>query len=171
MQQSSSDNDMPVILEMPNNLKDKVTLGGSIKGKGFDQELLARADAHVAKMADALLEAMDCDLERLEHTCRKAENEASMREIHFVELEKIAHEIKGYGSSVGFDLLTTFGGSLSGVLRKSNLSEPMKLTLSRAHVDSMSLVFRRQIKGDGGDAGEQLTAALDQAVSKFQAAK
>lgn len=171
MQQSCRGDEEPVVYELPNKLKDKVTLGGRIKGNGYDPKLLARADAHVAAMADTLLQAMDYDMKRLEHACQQAENVAEEVATNLRELEKVAHEIKRYGDNIGFDLLTRFGYSLSLFLRKPDLGEATKVRVARAHVDSMNLVFRHKIKGNGGAAGDKLTSALNLAVSKFLSAK
>ncbi len=154
-----------VIYTPPNKLKDKVTLGGRITGNGYDPKVLARANANVAAMAGRLLKVAARDMVRLEEIC--GELNQNSREEHFIDLEKIAHEITGYGTTIGFDLLTRFGRSLSLFLRKTDIGGTVKRKVARAHVDSMVLVYRTPIKGDGGKNGYTLTSMLNLTIAKF----
>lgn len=160
-----------ILPDLPNDLKNKVTPSGPDESGGLDPELLARAEQAVEAMNDSLLETMTDDMKRLENACKKAENEAENRDTHLQELESAAHQIKGYGNNIGFNLLTQFGHTLSQCLRQPDLDGTIKMQLARAHVDSMNLVFRHQIKGSGGEAGATLASALDQAISKFRPSK
>lgn len=171
MQKQPSGDAAAILPDLPNELKNKVTPSGPLESGGLDPALLARAEQAVEAMNGTLLETMNDDMKRLEQACQKAENEVESRDTHFQELEKAAHQIKGYGNNIGFNLLTRFGQTLSQCLRQPDLNGTIKMQLARAHVDSMNLVFRHQIKGDGGEAGAKLASALDQAISKFRPSK
>ena len=104
---------------------------------------------------------------RLEIIRGKLERDPSRQEENFDALEKVAHEITGYGTLIGFDLLTRFGRSLSLFLRKTDIWGTVKLKVACAHIDSMVLVHRTPIKGQGGKNGDTLTSMLNLTVSKF----
>ncbi len=139
---------------------------GLITDDGFDPELLARAEAAAEGTRDAFLEAADEDMDKLQNACRLAENEPQARVAHLRSVQKTAYEIKGYGSNIGYDLLTLFADSLMKFLLKTTTKESQRVSVARVHVDAMRLVFYQQITGDGGDAGKQLTQGLRDAVAK-----
>jgi len=156
-----------IVYATRNKLKDKVTLNGQITGNGYDAAVLARADANVAALRGKFLEAAARDMARLERICDELDRDP--RDEHFVELEKTAHEITGYGTTIGFDLLTRFGRSLSLFLRKADIGDGLKSKVARAHVDSMVLVYRTPIEGQGGASGDTLTSMLNLTIAKFVA--
>ena len=157
----------PVIYTPPNKLKDKVTLNGRIAGDGYDAEALARAEANAAALTDKLLQEAALDMARLEDARDKLDRHPSRRDEQFSELERIAHDITGYGTTIGFDLLTRFGRSLSLFLRRTEIGGTVKLKVARAHIDAMILVYRTPIRGLGGKNGEALTAMLNLTIDKF----
>ena len=156
----------PAMVRPENKIRDKVTLGGRITGDGFDPELLARAEAAAEGTRDSFLEAADEDMDKLQNACRLAENEPQTRVTHLRSLQRTAHEIKGYGSNIGYDLLTLFADSLSNFLLKSSAAESQQVSVARVHVDAMRLVFYQQITGDGGGVGKLLMQRLRDAVAK-----
>ena len=157
----------PVIYTPPNKLKDKVTLNGRITGDGYDGKVLARAEADAAALTEKMLQEAALDMTRLEDARERLDRHPSRRDEQFAELERIAHNITGYGTTIGFDLLTRFGRSLWLFLRKTEIGGTVKLKVARAHVDSMILVYRTPIKGQGGKDGEALTAMLNLTIAKF----
>jgi len=155
------------LIRMPNKIKDKVTLGGRIKGDGFDPKLLQRAERRVEAMRDVFLDAARDDIDRLVAALSNAQTDAARRGRHLDTLEKIAHEIKGYGSHIGYDLLTRFADSLSLFLRKAKTTVAVKLEVAEVHVDAMRLVYHDGLTGDGGEQGADLTAGLRSAVGRY----
>jgi hypothetical protein len=157
----------PVTYTPRNRLKDKVTLNGKITGGGLYADLLARAEANVTALTGRLQQEAVLDIARLEDVRDKLDRHPSRRNEQYFKLEKIAHDITGYGSTIGFDLLTRYGRSLSLFLRKTEIGGTIKLQVARAHIDSMILVYRTPIKGQGGKNGEALTAMLNLTIAKF----
>jgi hypothetical protein len=155
------------IIHLPNRIKDKVTLGGRIKGDGFDPQLLARAEARAEVLRDVFVEAADQDMERLVVAFRKAQTDPENRSCHLADVQKVAHEIKSYGSNIGYDLLTRFADSLSLFLRKANAPAEAMLEVTRVHVGALRLVLNQEITGDGGEQGATLAEGLRKAVRKY----
>ncbi len=167
---NKNDDIAPAMVMPENKIRDKVTLGGriSVSGDGFERELLARAEAAAEGTRDAFIEAADEDIDKLQNACRLAENELRSRAAHLKSVQRTAHDIKGYGSNIGYDLLTLFADSLSGFLLQTTAAESRQVSVARVHVDAMRLVFYKQMTGDGGDAGKQLMQSLRDAVAKVK---
>ncbi len=161
-----NDDIAPAMVLPENKIRDKVTLGGRLSGDGFDPELLARAEAAAEGTRDSFIEVADEDMDKLQNACRLAENEPQARVTHLQSIQKTAYEIKGYGSNIGYNLLTLFADSLSNLLSQTSAAESQRVSVARVHVDAMRLVFYQQITGDGGDVGKQLMRGLRDAVAK-----
>lgn len=164
---NGTDDIKPAMVVPENKIRDKVTLGGRITDDSFQPELLARAEAAAEGTRDAFIEAADEDIDKLQNACRLAENEPQSRATHLESVQRTAHEIKGYGSNIGYDLLTLFADSLSGFLLQTTAEESRRVSIARVHVDAMRLVFYQKMTGDGGDAGKALTLGLRKAVAKI----
>ena len=162
-----NDDIKPAMVVPENKIRDNVTLGGRITDDGFDPALLARAEAAAEGTRDAFFEAADEDMDKLLNACRLAENEPQTRAAHLKSVQMTAHEIKGYGSNIGYKLLTLFADSLSNFLLQTTAEENRRVSIARVHVDAMRLVFYQKMTGDGGDAGEALTLGLRKAVAKI----
>ena len=164
---NGTDDIKPAMVVPENKIRDKVTLGGRITGDGFDPELLARAETAAEGTRDAFIEAADEDIDKLLNACRLAENEPQARAAHLKTVQRTAHEIKGYGSNIGYNLLTLFADSLSNFLLQTTADESRRVSVARVHVDAMRLVFYQKMTGDGGDAGKALMQGLREAVAKI----
>jgi hypothetical protein len=68
--------------------------------------------------------------------------------------------VKGQGSSFGFHLMTHIGASLCDYIREGGPASEAKLKVIDAHLSALEFVLERQIKGDGGDAGQGLLDKL-----------
>jgi HPt (histidine-containing phosphotransfer) domain-containing protein len=157
----------PSIMRPPNKLKAKATNNGQIQGSGFDPDLLKRAEARADNMMGDFLAAADADIERLILASEKAYKDVENRAEHLQAVERVAHEIKGYGSNIGYQLLTQFCSSLSMFIRKAEVDDDIKVQVTRAHVDAIRLVFFNQLTGDGGETGAKLSEGLSQTLMKF----
>ena len=155
------------LIRVENKIKDKVTMGGQITGNGFDVELVKKAEKRVESLKDVFLDAVDKDMDRLVAAYQQALDEPEKRSEHLDTVQRVAHDIKGYGTNVGYSLLTRFGDSLSLFLRKAEAPDDARVEVTRVHVEAMRLVLNEQITGDGGARGEALGAGLDKAVRKY----
>lgn len=155
------------LIRVANRIKDKVTLGGRIKGGGFDPDLLRQAEARIEAMREVFLDAAQRDVARLAAAWRDAEADPAACARHLDSVERHAHDIKGYGSHIGYDLLTGFANSLSLFLRKAAVADDVRLAVAGVHVDAICLVLRDGLTGDGGKQGSELAEALRGAVGKY----
>ncbi len=161
-----NDDMSPAMVWPENKIRDKVTLGGRLSGDGFDPDLLARAEAAAEGSRKRIIEAADEDMDKLQNACRLAEIDPQARATHLQSVQKTAYEIKGYGSNIGYDLLTMFARSLLNFLLKTSAAECQRVSVARVHVHAMRLVFYQQITGNGGGVGKLLMQRLRDAVAK-----
>ena len=161
-----NDNIKPAMVMPENKIRNKVTLGGRLSSDGFDPELLAGAEAAAEGTRDTFMEAAEEDMDKLQDACRLAENEPRARSAHLKSVQKAAYEVKGYGSNIGYNLLTQFADSLSNFLLQTTAEESRRVSVARVHVHAMRLVFYQRMTGDGGAAGKQLMRGLRDAVAK-----
>lgn len=82
------------------------------------------------------------------------------------DMHAIAHNIKGMGSSFDFPLMTEIGTSLCRYLRSRKNGTPLAASLIEAHAKAMNVILANDIRGDGGDRGQALTARLNEIVDK-----
>ncbi|NQU71854.1 MAG: hypothetical protein HQ514_14975, partial [Rhodospirillales bacterium] len=76
------------------------------------------------------------------------------------EIFGVCHNIKGQGSSFGYQLMTNIGGSLCDFIRDCEPATDFRLKVIEAHLAALEFVIDREIKGDGGDAGQGLVDKL-----------
>lgn len=161
------DDDGPKLIRPPNRIKDKVSMGGRIQDGSMDEDLLKRAETRAEGMNDTFLEAASEDIARLQAACKAAEKEPAKAQAHLAGVLAAAHELKSYGKTIGFDLITQFAHSLAAFLRQTKAPPEKQVPIARVHVDAIRLVFHQKIKGDGGEIGTELAKGLSQAIAKY----
>jgi hypothetical protein len=78
--------------------------------------------------------------------------------------------VKGRGGSFGYDLLTTVGGSLCDYLRVGTASAGDKqLKVIAAHFAAIDFILEHNLRGDGGEVGDQLKEKIAKLVTAFPA--
>jgi chemotaxis protein histidine kinase CheA len=78
-----------------------------------------------------------------------------------IEAFRIAHDIKGQGTSFGYDLLTRIAASLCQQLLSDRGSEASNLhKRALAHCEAMRVLLDKDIRGMGGAYGERLLSIL-----------
>lgn len=136
---------------------------------------LARAEAAVADLAKSYVSWATADVDKCAEflaAARSAMANASLpagavddRMIAIQALYAIAHNIKGQGSSFGFQLMTRLGDSLCRLTRPKRFFSDADLSLVAAHIDAMHLVLSQEIRGDGGALGDKLAQRLESLVA------
>ncbi|HEY3919722.1 MAG TPA: hypothetical protein VGL83_18175 [Stellaceae bacterium] len=82
----------------------------------------------------------------------------------------IAHELAGYGETFGFPLVTVLARSLCRLLNAGDLAREQMKTVIDAHIATLHVIVRDNIRGHGGEIGINLAAGLDKAIAKFSLA-
>lgn len=72
------------------------------------------------------------------------------------------HKLKDQGEKFGYGLLTAIGGELCRFIEKLDKAGPKEVEAIQLHIGSMKLVIANNIKGTGGETGEEMLAGLRQ---------
>jgi hypothetical protein len=135
---------------------------------------LARAEAAVADLAKSYVSWASADVQKCAEflaAARASQATGDMpagavddRMIATQALYAVAHNIKGQGSSFGFQLMTRLGDSLCLLTRGKRPFSDADLNVVQAHLDAMRLVLSQEIRGDGGALGDKLAQKLEAMV-------
>ncbi len=124
-------------------------------------ERLAVAEAQVEALADSFESWARGDLAALQVALQGA-GQMSRRRQEFDRIFQVAHDMKGQGSTFGYNLLTEIAGSLCDFLRRLTDPTDADLVVVRHHVSALNVVLEQRIKGSGGELGQQIIARLRQ---------
>lgn len=74
---------------------------------------------------------------------------------------RVAHDLKGQGSTFGHELVTRIAGSLCILIRNGDAGEePSFVKRAVAHCQALRVVLDKDIRGDGGETGLALLKIL-----------
>jgi hypothetical protein len=76
----------------------------------------------------------------------------------------IAHDLKGQGSSFGYQLITGVAGLLCQFLKGQRVNDAQGLRVAAAHVEALGIVMEHKIAGDGGKLGTAMVERLQKLV-------
>ena len=82
------------------------------------------------------------------------------------EMYGVSFELKGQGSSAGYNLITRLGDSLCRYLEAQKQPGAKEIAIMKAHVDSISVIMARAIKGDNNPIGMAIVAELEKVVGR-----
>ena len=149
-----------------NRLREKV--GGAASGEPGEipAVLLERAEAELQRSALDFTDWARNYLGDLSTLCAETLQNPEGRRRHFVEINLLAHELRGQGSTFGYPLITTFAKMLYDASGKSALQDDSGVEIVKAHIDAMRAVVREKVSGDGGEIGQALLQSLEAAIAK-----
>ncbi len=154
---------------LPNRLKEKAG-GIGAKGKGaVPLRALAEADDTLDRNS---FEFHDWALEYLAMMSKICDRAIDLPEDRrrkpFEKINEISHELRGQGGTFGYPLITRVGKMLYEITDFSCSMDEMAIRIVKAHIDTMRVVFRDKIKGDGGEVGRELIKALVKIIRQEQ---
>lgn len=151
------------IINSPNAVKAKVRIGGP---GAVDAVALERAEQAIAAMGDQYLDWVQEDLAKIDAAYKDLSASGSDAE----ELDRVfqvAHDMKGQGGSFGFDLITAIGDQLCRMIEKMDgEAGSAEINAIGVHIDAMKMVIAQDMKGDGGEAGDQILDGLEKVMEK-----
>ena len=146
-------------------------LGGA---KISDEELerrLALADKKIAGASHGFTDWAGDDVAEALSAVEKLADETEggqARDIVF----RVAHDLKGQGTTFGYPLTTQIAGLLCDFIRTSeSTTAPEVVGVIRAHLAALNLVLKQNIKGEGDEAAKQLVEKLALAAEHVQQKK
>lgn len=151
----------------PNHLKSKSGISGKKDGV-FTEGAVDRARREVRKTSETYLETAAEYVTSLSTIVADAAKYEDRGE-HFYRINNLANQFGLQGETFGYPLLTMIGHSLSRFTSDSSPNDQQSLDLVKAHIDSLNVVLRNKIAGDGGAAGKELVDHLQAAIKQITA--
>ncbi|PIW27031.1 MAG: hypothetical protein COW30_11690 [Rhodospirillales bacterium CG15_BIG_FIL_POST_REV_8_21_14_020_66_15] len=157
----------PQIINPPNRLKSKVSMGGP---GAVDPERIARAEAAVEKMTANYLDWVETDLKKLETELAALKPGAADTADRTQAIYRISHDIKGQGGSFGYQLMTEVGALMCRYIENMD-GDPTQedINLMALCYKSMRAVISGRLAGDGGEAGRMVLDGLGRVAEKVKA--
>lgn len=129
------------------------------------EELLQRAEAAVAALADEYLVSARAECQRIRDLHARGVNEPGERVALQGKIFEAAHDLKGQGRCFGFDLVTDVGTMLCAHLRNLDATSDDEWSVIGHHLDALEIVLMHSIRGSGGALGAKLLNRLDKLSS------
>jgi hypothetical protein len=152
------------IINPPNKLKAQVDDGRP--SKGLDPNLLAKAEKAVEDLRPQMEIHVKAEVVKLTELMGKVMATQGQDRQILDDMFRVAFELKGQGTSAGYNLVTRFGDSLCRYIEALRQPTPKELAIMKAHVDSIAAITGRGIRGDTNPIGMAIVAELEKVVGR-----
>ena len=153
------------VITPPHALASKVRAGGP---GAVDPAALERAEQVVTNMADDYLNWVQEDLRLIQEAMDELKSSGEDNRAAISRIYAVSHDIKGQGGSFGYDLMTIVGNDLCRLIEYSEKPDASMLDVIQVHIDTMKLIIKNEMKGDGGSEGTRLLKGLEMVASKVK---
>ena len=144
----------------PNALKLKV--GGGRLG-AIDPAAIAKAEAALKSLANNFTQWLADEITKLEAARQQVRAQGATIET-MENLYLRAHDLKGLGTTYGYQLITRIAGSLCRLIDDKDKRAGAPLDLVDAHIDAIKAAVRDDIKTDDHPVGRVLVEELERRV-------
>ncbi len=154
---------------LQNRLREKISGLGQAGPLTIDPDILSAAEQQLDRMEGDYADWVKSSLQQLATAFRQAQAEELPRKRGpmVVQINRLAHDLRGQGSTFGYPLITVFGKSLyESTLNPDDPSDQM-ISFIGSHIDGINAVIRDRIKGTGGEIGGELIHSLDIAKQRL----
>ena len=148
------------MIQPPNALKLKV--GGGRLG-AIDPAAIAKAEAALKSLASNFTQWLADEITKLEAARQQVRTVGATVET-MENLYLRAHDLKGLGTTYGYQLITRIAGSLCRLIDDKDKRAHAPLELVDAHIDAIKAAVRDDIKGDDHPVGRVLVEELERRV-------
>ena len=145
----------------PNNAL-RLKVGGSRLGT-IDPAAIAKAEAALKSLASNFAQWLNDEIVKLE-TSRQTVRAQGVTTETMENLYLRAHDLKGLGTTYGYQLITRIAGSLCRLIDDKEKRATVPLELVDAHIDAIKAAVRDDIKSDEHPVGRVLVEELERRV-------
>lgn len=142
------------------DLRKKVGALGAI-----DAAAIAKAEAALKNLAGNFSQWLQDEIDKLEaarqHVRAKGANAETMENLYFR-----AHDLKGLGTTYGYQLITRIAASLCELIDDKDKREKAPIPLIDAHIDAIKAAVREGMTTDEHPVGSALVKELEQQVKQ-----
>jgi len=153
------------VIPPSNNLRLKV--GGGRLG-GIDAAAIAKAEAALKSLSGNFSQWLQDEITKLD----AARHEVKVQGMTPETMENLylrAHDLKGLGTTYGYQLITRIAGSLCKLIDEKDKRLTAPMALVDAHIDGIKAAVRDDIKSDTHPVGAALAQELERRVREFAA--
>jgi HPt (histidine-containing phosphotransfer) domain-containing protein len=136
--------------------------------KIFSAENVEKAQQVINDHKDSFLEWVMKDIQTLEECYARAQSNLAASDPEIRKLAKAAFIIKSQAGTFGFTLATLVAKSLDDFCNQHFRATPGHMTVIAKHIDTLKVIFQKNITGDGEDLGKELSQSLFQLIAKFK---
>jgi hypothetical protein len=153
-------------LIQPNNAL-RLKVGGGRLG-AIDPSAIAKAEAALKSLSGNFSQWLNDEIVKLE-AARAQVNDAGVTPETMESLYLRAHDLKGLGTTYGYQLITRIAGSLCRMIDDKEKRAAAPLELIDAHIDGIKAAVRDDIKSDEHPVGRVLVEELERRVKAMGA--
>lgn len=152
------------VINVPNTLRAKV--GGRLGA--IDTGAIAKAEAALADLSSQFDQWLTDEVDKVMAAYNNLKVNGSTPD----NLEKLyfaVHDLKGLGTTYGYPLVTRISASFCRMTDEPEKRLTAPLVLITAHLDTIHVIIRDQIKSENHPVGTILAKTLEDRVSEFLA--
>jgi hypothetical protein len=153
------------MIQPTNTLRLKV--GGGRLG-AIDPAAIAKAEAALKSLSSNFAQWLADEITKLEASRQQVHTQGVTAE-SMENLYLRAHDLKGLGTTYGYQLITRIAGSLCRMIDDKEKRSATPLELVDAHIDAIKAAVRDDIKTDEHPVGRLLVEELERRVCEMGA--
>ncbi len=142
-------------------------LGGGRLG-AIDPAAIARAEAALKSLSSNFTQWLADEITKLD-AAREQVRQQGVTPESMENLYLRAHDLKGLGTTYGYQLITRIAGSLCRMIDDKEKRAATPLELVDAHIDAIKAAIRDDIKSDEHPVGRVLVFELERRVTEMGA--
>ena len=140
----------------------RLKVGGGRLG-AIDPAAIAKAEAALKSLAGNFSQWLNDEIVKLEAARQQIHAQGTSAE-SMENLYLRAHDLKGLGTTYGYQLITRVAGSLCRMIDDKQKRSAAPLELIDAHIDAIKAAVRDDIKSDEHPVGSVLAEELERRV-------
>lgn len=135
---------------------------------GIDVNRIANIQKELDSWSDDFIKWTVGYIESLKKIMASASmKDPSNRRNDFTRINQIAHELRGQGGIFGYPLVSSVAKSLFELTKDTLDRSDECLALIKNHMETLQIVLRDEVRGDGGAVGMEILKAMRIANDKF----
>jgi chemotaxis protein histidine kinase CheA len=145
----------------------RLKVGGGRLG-AIDPAAIAKAEAALKSLASNFTQWLADEITKLDAARQQVRAEGATSET-MENLYLRAHDLKGLGTTYGYQLITRIAGSLCRLIDDKEKRAATSIELVDAHIDAIKAAIRDDIKSDEHPVGRVLVEELERRVKAMVA--
>jgi len=131
----------------------------------FVDEVMAKAEAVVDRLAAEYPAHASRDITDLRHFAARMGSDQANRNAHFGEILRIAHDMRGQGVLFGYPLMTRCAASLCRATRLLSPHDPAIPIIVQTHIEALHVILESGLRGLEDRSALTIAAGLEFLVS------